>query len=372
MRGDEKGSALWWLTVAAKTFVALVALAGGYLLLRYAVGILLPFLIAWGLGAAVHPLAVRIGTRTRLPKGLCAAVLMILMLVLLVSLVVAVGNTLLSEVRQLLARLEAEGWNPGERLAAWISQLERLTERIPLLRRLRGTESVAPILTRLDELAGEMIRRTLEAVSQRIPEWIGGLIRAIPGIVVFSVVMLIAGFYFSADPQGVKDALWPLLPRWVSERLPAVKKRLGRLIRQYARAYLLLLTITFLELYVAFLVLGIDYAFLIAATVALIDILPVLGVGIVLLPWAAALLIGHRFYQGFGLLITYAAVSLIRQILEPRVVSGVLGLHPVVTLFCMYGGYRLFGLLGMMLAPAAVIALTGVVAKGQSSSRSGP
>jgi predicted PurR-regulated permease PerM len=84
------------------------------------------------------------------------------------------------------------------------------------------------------------------------------------------------------------------------------------------------------------------------------------------------LLIGRHFYQGFGLLITYAAVSLIRQILEPRVVSGALGVHPMLTLFCMYGGYRLFGILGMMLAPAAVIFLSGLVQGDQSSSRSGP
>ncbi len=372
MRWDEGKSGSWWQTLAAKTFVSLVALTGGYLLLRYAVGILLPFLIAWAVGAAVHPLALRVSARTRLPKGVCAAVLMILMLTLITALLIAVGDTVLSEVRQLLTRLETEGWNPGERLATWMEQVRGWIERIPLLRRLRGMENMAPMLAQVDALAGEMLRKTLGTLSSRIPEWIGGLIRAIPSILIFFVVMLISGFYFSADPEGVKEALRPFLPRWLSERLPRVKERLRRLIRQYAQAYLLLMTITFLELYVAFLVLGIDYAFLIAATVALIDILPAFGVGIVLIPWGIMLLIGRHFYQGFGLLITYAAVSLIRQILEPRVVSGALGVHPMLTLFCMYGGYRLFGILGMMLAPAAVIFLSGLAQGDQSSSRSGP
>lgn len=372
MREHEKRSEMWWQTLAAKVFVGLVALLGGYLLFRYAVGILLPFLIACALGAAVHPLATRVSGRTRVPQGLCAAVLMILMLTLVTVLVIAVGNTFLEEVSRLLTRLEAEGWNPGERLAAWMTELEKVTQRIPLLRHLRKMENLSPMLAKLDEMAEELLRETMGTLSRRIPEWIGRLIRAIPAIVIFLVVTLVAGFYFSVDPEGVKEALRPLLPRWVSEHLPTVKKRLGRLIRQYARAYLLLLTITFLELYVALLVLGIDYAFLIAAAVALIDILPALGVGIVLVPWAIALLIGRQFYQGFGLLIAYAAISLVRQILEPRVVAGALGLHPVVTLFCMYGGYRLFGILGMMLAPALVIFLSGMMRKDQSSSRSGP
>ena len=104
---------------------------------------------------------------------------------------------------------------------------------------------------------------------------------------------------------------------------------------------------------------------------ALIDILPVLGGGIVLLPWAAVLLIGRQYFVGIGLLVTYGIVTVVRQILEPRVVSGALGLHPLLTLFCMYGGYRLFGIIGMMLAPAAVIFLSSVVSRRQSSSRSG-
>ena len=76
MREHEKRSEMWWQTLAAKVFVGLVALLGGYLLFRYAVGILLPFLIACALGAAVHPLATRVSGRTRVPQGLCAAVLM--------------------------------------------------------------------------------------------------------------------------------------------------------------------------------------------------------------------------------------------------------------------------------------------------------
>ena len=371
MREEKKTDGARWQALAAKLFVALVALAGGYLILRYAVGILLPFLLACALGAIVHPLAVRISRRTRIPKGLCAVLLMLVLLVLSVTLLIAVGQTVLGEVRQLFERLEQQGWTPGERLAEWVDRLRRLTERIPLLGRLRGMEELTPILARVDELAGEMIREGLGTLSRQIPEWIGRLIRAIPAIVIFFVVMLIAGFYFSADPAGVWSALRPLLPQQVRQSLPALKARLGALARQYARAYLLLLMITFLELYVALSVLGIDYAFLIAASVATVDILPVFGVGIVLLPWSAVLLIGRQFYQGFGLLITYAAVTVVRQILEPRVVSGALGLHPVLTLFCMYGGYRLFGILGMVLAPAAVIFLSGMTSKDHSSSGSG-
>lgn len=360
-----------WRTWAAKAFLLLVALAGAWLLMRYAVGILLPFLIAWGLGAMVYPAAARISKRTRLPRGLCAAVLLLLLLVLISLLLTAVVNTLLFEIRQLLTQLEADEESLGRFLSEWGEKIRRWSEGIPILGRLRRVEGLAPLLDEMNAALGGMVREMLSVLSRRIPEWIGRLVRAVPSAVIFTVVMLIAGFYFSTDLEGIRETVRRLLPAGVRERLSRIRDRLSRILRQYARAYLLLLTVTFLELYVAFSVLGIDYAFLTAALVALIDILPVLGGGIVLLPWAAVLLIGRQYFVGIGLLVTYGIVTVVRQILEPRVVSGALGLHPLLTLFCMYGGYRLFGIIGMMLAPAAVIFLSSVVSGRQSSSRSG-
>lgn len=361
-----------WQSIAAILFVALVALAAVYLLLRYALVLLLPFLIAWGVGVVIHPLAVRIHQRWHLPQKLCAAVLMLLLLTLITALLIAAADRLLSEVQRLLQWLESDGVDLGERLAAWIGQMRRITERIPWLSRLRRVEGLEQMLDRVDEMVNNLMRQTLSELSAKIPEWIGGVVRAVPSIVIFLVVTLLACFYFSADLTAVHEALVGCLPRRTVERLPAWKKRLGEILRQYARAYLLILLITFFELYIALSILGVDYAFLIAALTALVDILPVFGVGIVLLPWAAVLLVSKQFYVGFGLLITYAIVMVVRQIIEPRVVSGSLGLHPLLTLFCMYVGYRLFGIPGMMLAPAAAIVLAGRSPRTQSSSRSGP
>ena len=356
-----------WQSRAAMLFIALVALAAVYLLIRYAFSILLPFLIAWGVGLIIHPLAVRVHRRWGAPMKLCAVVLVLLTLTLLAMLLLAAADRLLGEVQRLLQWLETDGVGLGERLAEWIGQMRRITERVPWLARLRRVEGLEQMLDRVDELVGDLMRQTLSELSTKIPEWIGTVVRAVPSILIFLVVTLVACFYFSADLTAVHAALAGCLPRQVRERLPAWKKRLGEILRQYARAYLLILLITFLELYIALLILGVDYAFLMAALTALVDILPVFGVGIILIPWAVVLLISKQFYVGFGLLITYAIVMVVRQIVEPRVVSGSLGLHPLLTLFCMYVGYRLFGILGMMLAPAAAIVLAGR----QSSSRSG-
>lgn len=363
-RGQQMGER--WRTWAAMLFVALVALAGLYLLLRYVTGIVLPFLLAWAVGAIIHPMALKVQSRWHLPKKLCAVVLMLLLLILVTMLLVIAADRLLTEIRHLLLWLESEGGGIGERLGAWIGQWREITSRIPWLNRLRRVQGLEQILDNVDELVNDLVRETLSELSQRIPEWVGRLVRAVPSFVIFLVVTLVACFYFSADLETVHRAMLSFLPSWLKRRLPAWRRRLGEILRQYARAYLLILVITFLELYVALSVLGVDYAFLIAALTALLDILPVFGVGIVLIPWAIVLLFGRQFYVGFGLLITYAIIMVVRQIIEPRVVSSSLGLHPLLTLFCMYVGYRLFGIFGMMLAPAATIVVSGMASRDQS------
>ena len=123
------------------------------------------------------------------------------------------------------------------------------------------------------------------------------------------------------------------------------------------KGYLLTVGITFLQLYVGFLILGMDYALTIALITALVDILPVIGVGTVLVPWAAVKLIAGANYQGFGLLIIFAVVSVVREIIEPKIIGKSIGLHPLATLFSMYIGLETCGFLGMITFPVLLIAI---------------
>ena len=113
---------------------------------------------------------------------------------------------------------------------------------------------------------------------------------------------------------------------------------------------------TFFELYIGLGIMGVDYSFLLALGISFLDALPIFGVGTVLIPWAVLSFITHDFALGFGLVILWALVSVIRQIIEPRIIGGTIGLHPIVTLIGMYVGFRLFSIVGMFLAPAVIIA----------------
>ena len=114
-----------------------------------------------------------------------------------------------------------------------------------------------------------------------------------------------------------------------------------------------------------FLILRIEYVFLLALVVALLDILPILGVGTVLLPYAVISFLGGNTPLGVGLLILYAVITVIRQTVEPHLVGKSLGLHPILMLFALYAGIRLFGIIGILAGPLLVLLLKALLQKEQ-------
>ena len=134
---------------------------------------------------------------------------------------------------------------------------------------------------------------------------------------------------------------------------------------KYLRAYFFIIVITFSELYLGFLILDVEYAVGLALLIAVVDILPVLGTGTILIPWTLICFLKKDFYLGIGLAIMYLVIAVIRQIIEPRIVGRSIGLHPLVTLASMYVGLKLGGLLWLILLPVAVNVLKNLNEEGK-------
>lgn len=130
----------------------------------------------------------------------------------------------------------------------------------------------------------------------------------------------------------------------------------------YLKVYLKLIIITFVELFLAFNIYNamgfkVEYPFLFALLISLIDILPILGVGTILNPWALWLLATGEYGFAIAVFVTYIIIFAIRQVIEPRLVSKEFGIHPIVTLFAMYAGFKLAGVFGLILGPIGLMVL---------------
>lgn len=340
---------------AAKWICASLIILLAYLLLRFALGILIPFLIGICVGAIIYPLSAKISKRTKIPQRLTAAVLVILLIAAVTGITYLILSKLYTELSSLLERMSSG--EQGALPSALDSITRSLSARFPFLR--SGTES--------------SVSSALQSAVGKAWEWaaasLAKLFAATPSALVSFVITLAACFYFSTDMARIVDWLASLLPPDAQRKILSVKERAKRAVRAYLKAYLLIFLLTFTELCAGLMILKRKYAFLIALCIALVDLLPFFGSGIALIPWAIISFVNGQYSLGCGLLILYGVITVVRQIAEPHLVGKGLGVHPLASLFCAFTCLKLFGIIGALISPFIALLLKELLAKNSPASQ---
>jgi sporulation integral membrane protein YtvI len=350
-----------WQKWAAVIFCAAAAVVAGWLIIKYLLGIFIPFLIAWGVALAVVPAAGWVSKKTKIPQKLCAFVLLLLVLVIIIMTATLVIDRLIFELRQMVERILSGEGGLGASIKHIAGQLQNLGDKIPFLRDLRGQAGFESFLENFNSLIVKLLTDLISGLSSFLPSVILRTVAKLPSAILLLIVTVVACFYFCMDLKSIHASLLLLLPGGVAERMPELKSKVFCAVGKWLRAYTILLGITFAGLFVGLMILGVEYPLFVALVGSLVDILPVLGVGTILVPWSIYELITRNFRLGFGLLILYAVMVIVRQVAEPRVVGDSFGIHPLATLVAMYAGLRLFGVAGMILLPALVMLIGSMV-----------
>lgn len=332
-----------------------------YLLFEYALGIILPFAIAFFVGAPIYSLSVRINKTLRIPRKLCAVVLVILFFGALAVIVFISFNRLFIELEELIEWLRSDSESLREAVGGFFGYLEGFSSKIPFIEEIETIKGLEDLRVTIDEGVSNLISELISKLATLLPEWVIKVIKYTPKVIITTLVTLIASFYLAVDYGKIRDDAIKLLPKRAGERLSRIFSSLGKAIRSYAKAYIFIMLLTFCEVFTGLLIMRKRYAFILALVVAVVDIMPVFGAGTVLIPWAVFELITKDTSSGLGLLILYGAVTIIRQIVEPKIVGESLGIHPLATLFAMFAGLRLFGVAGMILAPSMLMIANEVI-----------
>lgn len=189
------------------------------------------------------------------------------------------------------------------------------------------------------------------SASKTVVGAITGFAGQVPSFLLRSLITIVSSFFFTIDYYKIVTFILRQFSKEKRDNILKVKTQGVATIVKFLKAYATLIVITFVELSIGFSILKVPNAFLVAALVAFIDILPVLGTGSVLIPWSCiALLFGKNVFA-IGMLVLYLIITVVRQSLEPKIVGQQIGLHPVITLICMFVGLRYFGILGLFLFP---------------------
>ena len=206
----------------------------------------------------------------------------------------------------------------------------------------------------LDTLAAYLAEQApviLSASGENLISWFSKTASSLPEVGLFLITCVLALYSITLSYPDILSFLKRQLPPVWRAKCRKLAHCCRSTLLKWLRTEAILICTTFIILLIAFLWLGFDYAFLAAVLIALVDSLPVLGAGTVLLPWAACVAFCGNREQGMMLLFLYVLITLVHSLLEPRLLAGQAELPPITALLSMYLGFQFLGIPGMFLLP---------------------
>lgn len=312
-------------------------------LFRYMMSSLLPFFIAFIVAAVIHPLLDKLTKRCHLPHKLTGIVLIVLVYTLLAFLGIILCDKIADFVQKMIV-LTPRVWS---------------STMLPTLR--SAWESITAFLARWDieiDLAMDKVLAALDSsiktVSAKAVAMVGNFAVSVPGKLVNTIICIVSTVFILLDWDAIGKFIHDQLPPKASAVMADGWSQLKKTIGKYIRSYGLIMLMTFTELAIGLLIIGVDNSWGVAAGIALLDILPIVGCGTVLIPWAAVSLVTGKTGLAVSLMILYVIIAIVRNIAEPKIVGQQMGLHPLATLLAMVTGASLFGAAGVFVLPIAL------------------
>lgn len=316
-----------------------------YFVLKYAVNWIMPFIVAFVFSAILYPLIKLLSEKLKLTKHIRPIAVVITALFYC-----TVGVLTWFIISRIVVAVTGFITSLPEYFATTIKpNLEIAYEKvIGLLANLK-IEVDTGSKTFFDSLYSSLSG----VVSKLMPSL--SFITSIPGMIVSVIIMIISTFFISMDFEKITGFCMAQLPKKTADFISELKDYTVKILFKYIRSYALILGITFVELLIGFIVMhfitGQQNIFLLALLIALLDILPIVGTGTVLIPWTVISLIVGDYAKAICLIIMYVVITVIRQFIEPKIVGDQVGLHPVATLIAMIVGTKLFGAVGLFGLP---------------------
>ena len=327
-------------------YLALV-LALGYVALQYALPLLMPFVIAF-LIAYILRRPIRFFSRVfHVPKGLAAVLLVVLTYGAIGLLLALAGIRITATIASLVQQIPAIYNNyilPD--LTDLFTGLEDLLARLD-----------PSLMSTLEELQTQLLNMLWQLVSSLSGLLMGGvslatsLATSLPEFLIRLMLMVISTFFIAIDYEKIVTFCLRCLSGNTRKVVLQIKDYVVGTLFVCIRSYALIMSITFVELSIGLSIIGVNRAMLVALLIAIFDILPVLGTGGIMIPWAILTALGGNMPRALALLVVYVIITIIRNIIEPRIVGKQIGLHPVLTLMSMFVGTHLFGVVGLFGLP---------------------
>lgn len=314
-------------------------------IMRKTLRVLSPFIAAIIGAILIDPLVDKLELQKGIKRGTAVVISLLFLLTLLVLLVVIVIYRLTTELTILYRHFPAYTQLLSE-------------EGLSIVQKIRNFITDSPLPTEAQVALQENLQIGLLRISNLVSEATTWLFKFLTGLPSFITIVFLSGlatFFISRDKLLITSKIYQILPPKMIRPCSAIMGEISSALIGYFRGQIILLTITTVLTVVGISFLGLEYGLTIGVIAGLFDLLPVFGPGALFIPWALILIFLGEVRLGVGILMLFGIIAGTRQLMEPKILAGNLGLHPLVMIISLYLGLRLWGFWGILIGPFIVI-----------------
>ena len=319
-------------------FLVIAALV--YVTVKFAIPLLSPFVLAFVIAFLLQRPVRFFNRKFNINRRLCGFLLAIFFYIAAGGFISFIGVEAVTGLQSLMKAL------PDIYSGAIEPLLHQLFERIQTNAAWENTQFLE-FWANLEAESAATLGNLVSAISEKAVGAISNIVTSLPMMILKLVLLIISTVFISMDYDKLRAFCIRQMSGKTTKLFKDVRKYVVGTLFVVIRAYILIMSITFVELSIGLTIIGIKHSVLIAACIAVFDILPVLGTGGIVLPWIAINLVLGNYMLALSLFILYIIITLVRNTLEPKIVGKQLGLHPIVTLASMFAGVQLLGVIGL-------------------------
>ena len=309
---------------------------------------LLPIIIAVVLAILIDPIVCLLEEKKGIERGIATAVVLFLFLLIISVFLLFVISRLVVELSNLYKQLETQ--NLYEYFLNTIDFVKNYLYSNPLPQEAQKALHNS-VNTMVDETANIIVV---------ISNFLFGFLSGLPGVVTIVIVSAIATFFISRDKVQITRFFFNSIPSKFVKPINILIGEVNGALIGFFRAQLILISVTTILTSIGLYIINVDYAITIGMIAGFLDLLPIVGPSAVFLPWALIQIITGKYKLGVALLIIYGIVIGVRQLIEPKILSNNIGLHPLTTLLALYLGLRFIGIWGIIVGPFVIIVIKGI------------
>ena len=313
----------------------------------------IPFLIAFIISLIIEPLIRKVMKFTNLTRKVSAIITLIIVFSLIIGLLIWGITTLITEASIILENLNSNSGNITDRVSNLITNFSFENIKIPNQIKEIIKNSFNNFLGAGTNVAQDMLTNIINIVTN------------IPKMIIYIGITIIATYFVCTDKMYILDQLEHHLPRnWVNKfgiKLRKVISSLGNYLKAEGIIILISFSIVLIGVIIFNIVgMNVKYPVVIALFIGFVDALPILGAGTIMIPWAVTSAFNGDITLAISLMGLYVIIIVTRQLVEPKIISSHIGIHPIFTLIAMYTGFKIIGILGMFIGPVILIILKNI------------